>query len=421
MIYNILTMIHGVLVLLFGVFLSASFAGIKINRKNFAILISLSAFSGLLQVLLIVFKSVEAVWIFYPVIAHLPLVVVLCVLYRKHFAAAIAAVCTSYLCCQPSKWFGILAFYISGNDVLNYIVRIVSLIVIFPLIFRFISPIFAEIFNRDRRSVYIFNIAPIVYYFYDYITVVYTDLLHQNNIIATEFMPFFLLIVYFMMCILYYREYEQKVYAERKEHIINITLDEQRREIDAIKKIEHEIRLMRHDMRLLLNNVAICIDNNDKETAQKMISVYIDNVYGAQVKKYCGNTTLNYIISSYAQKCNEHNIAFSCKITADEINCDEVMLSTIISNALDNAINAQLSLPEEKRTIRLKLRNHNNKLLLSVKNHFAERPVFIDGKPVTGHKGHGYGTQSIAYLSERMGGNCRFAIEDDNFVLMVVV
>ena len=40
-----------------------------------------------------------------------------------------------------------------------------------------------------------------------------------------------------MMCILYYREYEQKVDAERKEQIINITMDEQRRELNSIKKI----------------------------------------------------------------------------------------------------------------------------------------------------------------------------------------
>lgn len=421
MFYNILTLIHGILVLLFGVFLSATFAGIKINRKNFVIFIILSAFSGLLQVLLTVFKSVEAVWMLYPAITHLPLIVVLCVLYRKHFATALAAVCTSYLCCQPSKWFGILAFYISGNDILNYIVRIISLIVIFPFIVSFISPVLSQIFSRDKRSVYIFNIAPLVYYIYDYVTVVYTDLLHQNNIIAIEFMPFFLLIVYFMMCILYYREYEQKVDAEHKEQIINITMDEQRRELDSIKKVEQEIRIMRHDMRLLLNNVSVCIDSDDKETAQKMISAYIDNVDNTQVKKYCSNTTLNYIISSYAQKCSDYNISFNCKITADEINCDEIMLSTIVSNALDNAINAQLSLPEEKRTIRLKLRNHNNKLLLSVKNHFDERPVFADGKPVTDRKGHGYGTQNIVYLSERMGGNCRFAVEEDKFVLMIVI
>ena len=67
------------------------------------------------------------------------------------------------------------------------------------------------------------------------------------------------------------------------------------------------------------------------------------------------------------------------------------------------------------------LKKRNEKLLLSVKNPFGKTPVFADGIPVSDKKGHGYGTQSIALLTERMGGNYKFAIEDNKFVLMVVI
>ena len=92
-----------------------------------------------------------------------------------------------------------------------------------------------------------------------------------------------------------------------------------------------------------------------------------------------------------------------------------------MSNALDNALNAQKRLPENKRSIHVMLKNRDHKLLFSVKNPFFEQPIFIDGFPASNRKGHGYGTKSIAYLTERLGGNYQFTLEDDLFVLRVVI
>jgi sensor histidine kinase regulating citrate/malate metabolism len=99
-----------------------------------------------------------------------------------------------------------------------------------------------------------------------------------------------------------------------------------------------------------------------------------------------------------------------------------LLLDLLLSG--DNAIIIALAcknLPAEQRKIILKLKKRNEKLLLSVKNPFGKKPVFVDGIPVSDRKGHGYGTQSIIYLTERLGGNCKFEVEENNFVLMVVI
>ena len=251
--------------------------------------------------------------------------------------------------------------------------------------------------------------------------VVYLDVFNRNNPVVVEFMPFFLCIIFMTFCLVYYREYQQKSDAERKEQIIKVILDEQKKELENVKRSEHEIRLIRHDMRLVLNNIAVCLDNNDSATAKKVISNFIDSIDSTVVKKYCSNTVINYVVSSFADRCAENSIDFVCNISADDIRCDEVMLSNIISNALDNAINAQQTVPQQNRKVVLMLKNHNGRLLLSVKNPITQKPDFADGIPVSDKKGHGYGTQSIAFLAEKMGGNCQFTAEDDHFVLRVVI
>ena len=63
----------------------------------------------------------------------------------------------------------------------------------------------------------------------------------------------------------------------------------------------------------------------------------------------------------------------------------------------------------------------DEKLLLSVKNPVDKTPVFSDGLPVSEKKGHGYGTKSIRYMAERLGGKCKFSVENGWFVLRIII
>ena len=67
------------------------------------------------------------------------------------------------------------------------------------------------------------------------------------------------------------------------------------------------------------------------------------------------------------------------------------------------------------------LKEMNGKILLSIRNPFDKEPVFKDGLPISSRNGHGYGTQSISYLAERMGGSYQFLTEDRHFILRVII
>lgn len=92
-----------------------------------------------------------------------------------------------------------------------------------------------------------------------------------------------------------------------------------------------------------------------------------------------------------------------------------------MSNALENAVNAVLLLEPERRHIELDMRMNGDKLLISIKNKFAEKSVMIDGMPVSRKEGHGFGTQSICYVAEKLNGNCQFSIKGEWFILRAVL
>ena len=274
---------------------------------------------------------------------------------------------------------------------------------------------------KDEKSVYIFGIIPMVYYLFDYTMNIY--LIEDAFIasISSEFLPFFLCLVYLLFCTLYYKEHEQKLEMEQKEKLINFNIEQQAKEIEVLKRSEKEMRVIRHDLRLLLNNLSISIQQNDKENAEKMIEGYIRRIDDTIIKRYCENTTINYVLLNFASRCKEEEIEFITDIDINKYLPNETLLSILLSNALDNACNAQSEIFDEHRYIKLSLKVSNNKLLIRISNPFKTKPTFVDSIPVSQRAGHGYGVQSILATTKQLQGNCQFLIDNKEFVVRIII
>lgn len=418
---TILFFLHSAAVLIFGVLLSAAFADLKLTPKNILSLLGLCTISGLLQLTLLILVSEKSVWCLYPLLAHLPTVLLITFVYRKKLLCSVFSLLSAYLLCQPPKWLGIFAYQLTQNVSIEYVARIVALILVGIFAIKFAAPCLSGIFKKDAKSILIFGIVPTVYYLFDYIAVVYTSFWHEQNLIVTEFLSMLICITYMIFCMVYYREYEQKKDAERKEQIFSIVAQQQAVHIQKVKEVEQDLRMVRHDMRHLLDLLATCIDAHDLDKAKELLQSYSRHIDGTQLTHFCQCDTVNYVLSAFSAHCEEHNISLHCNIQLEELNKDEFAFCAILQNALDNAFNAQLLLPQEQRNIHLLLKMLDNKLLLSVKNPVLEEPIFADGLPIATEPGHGYGTQNIRYLSEQEGGSCQFSVRDGMFTLRVVL
>lgn len=411
-----------ILLLAFGVVLSFAFGGVRLLAKeNLRWMAALFVLCGALQLTINLAFDERAVWMLYPLITHVPLIAVLCLVYRKNIVTVLAAVSSAYLCCQPAKWLGLLCYSLTQSAVAQGIVRSLALVAVGGVVLCCLAPTLSRLFHKDKKSAAIFGSIPLVYYLYDYSMGIYTDFWTTNDRVAAEFLPFFLCVAFLLFCFVYYKEYEQKADAEHKEQLIRLAVEQQRREVEAVKRSENELRILRHDMRMLLSNLSVCIENDDRETARDLISAYTSYIEGTKVDYYCANAIVNYILTDFADKCKEKQVTFTCVAGVEELPVDEILFSFILSNALDNALNAQAEIPEERRSVELMLKLVNGKLLLSVKNPTATVPAFVDGLPLSARKGHGYGTRSIRYMTERLGGHCQFSAQEGLFILRVVL
>lgn len=332
------------------------------------------------------------------------------------------AITSAYLCCQLSKWLSMLAMVLTGKVWVEYSVRTFITVFLGFLIIRYFASSIAVILTKPIKTVLIFSILPFAYYLFDYGTTVYTNLLYSGSEIIFEFLPFVLCISYLIFSIVYFREYEEKCAAEQRNRLMEMQRTQSEKEIEAIKRSEHAIALLRHDMRHFLNNISSYIEHGDTNKAKSYIREIIVLADKTAMQKYCENELVNMIISSYENKMNEMGICLYHSIQIPEkLPISDVDFTSILSNGLENAIHAVSELDIDKRNITLDLRMNDTKLLLSIKNPYAHKVEMMDGIPQSKETEHGFGTQSIKYVTEKLKGNCQFVAQDGQFALRVVL
>lgn len=414
--------IHFGILLIFGVFVSSAFLGIEFNKKNTLILSGVCLIMIIAQIIFYYFFGYKKTTQIYPLLIHLPLAFFLTFHFHKHFASSLLAIMTAYLCLQLGKWIGLLSQELFHTLWITNLIRITFNISLGIYLVRYLASLFTSILAKLDKRTFIFSILPIVYYLFDYITTVYTDWLYSGDRLVFEFLPFTLAISYLIFYILYFKEYEQNNELERQKQIIEIQATQSTKEIDAIRASNYQTSIIRHDMRHHLQNIYSFVENNKQEEALEYIQETLSSVENASLKRFCSNELVNMILSYYKNIMDKHHIHLNATIKIkEELPCSSQEFSSILSNSLENAIKAVKELDECDRIITILLRNEGSKLLLSIQNPYKEEPIFVDDLPVSKKQGHGFGTQSILYVTQKLKGNCQFTADNGIFTLRVVI
>lgn len=123
----------------------------------------------------------------------------------------------------------------------------------------------------------------------------------------------------------------------------------------------------------------------------------------------------------YACKKQQIELDYHIGIGAEELPVTELCL--ILNNALENAVEASLTMPEGERIIKVQATVRQNQFLLRVSNRFEGCLTAAGGLPVSTKEGegHGYGLPNIKQAAERRGSQMEYRFGDGFFVLDVTL
>lgn len=408
-------------VCLFGCVLSFAFCGLGKKKKEAISAVAIIVVLILAQGISFFLLGKEMTFYLYPLLIHLPLTLFLWVVGRQPFLWSAAAVLTAYLCCQPRKWLGAVALIFTSDKTISYLVEF---LITFPLLWYFVvyvAPSVRKMRAGERQDCFRFFILPVLFYLFDYLTVVYTDWLYSGITVVVEFMPSLCCIFYLLFLVRYSSAQEQRRQLERDCSNLNLQVTQSIREVTALRQSQQQLSACRHDLRHHLRYLSACIENGRLEEAQNYIRAVDREIEAQKVIPFCENEPANLILSAYAERAAAGKIETKFKaILPDELRISHTDLCVVLSNALENAVHACDEVEEGKRYIRLSASEKNGMLFLSVENSCARACAFADGMPVAA-PGHGVGTRSIKMIVERYGGMCSFSVGESSFLLRAVI
>ncbi len=424
MLIDILSAVHNVTTLLFGIYISAFFLGIKQNRENIGKLFLFFACDGILFIVLYLLLGdtfTDNIFQIYPFITHFPLILFLHLYYKYPVVSCCISLFSAYLCCQISNWGGHFIWDITESECYYYIFRIIITVTVFFLLCKYVCGTTASIFEKNIKDLCMIGLLPFIYYLFDYAFTKFTDLLYSGDAVIVEIYGFAFCITYLVFLFIYFREYEQKRESRQLNSIMEMRLNSIRNEIDQVKKSEQMLSIYRHDMRHHMNILHTMIQNENTDSALDYISKTVDTFDNTIVKKYCRSDMINSVISMYDLKFAEKNLNLSCNINFDAAIVSEIDFCAILSNALENAMNAIGSLSEEKKWARLTISKKGSSILLKIENPTTKVPKFVDGVPVSDEKGHGFGIRSIIYYVEKLNGQWQFSVVNNIFITQIII
>ena len=308
MVLQILTYTHHITTMLFGIFLSAFFLGVKQDKKNILQLLSLAVVSGILYVLCVLLFGTETVDQIYPLIVHAPLLFVLVLYYKFRVLPSLISIFTAYLCCQCSNWMGLFALALTGQEWCYYVCRILVTVGAFILLCRYVCQTTAMLFAKTDRELLIIGSLPIIYYIFDYATTKFSSLLYSGNKAVPEFLGFAMCLTYLLFLLVYFREYELKNKAEQYNEMIRMQLSSLHTEMESTRKSEQRMSILRHDTRHHLSAIRTLIQQGESDKALEYLNEVSQTYDDTVIKTYCKNEMVNSVLSICAVICIAHRI-----------------------------------------------------------------------------------------------------------------
>ncbi len=169
-----------------------------------------------------------------------------------------------------------------------------------------------------------------------------------------------------------------------------------------------EAKTIRHDLRHHFRIISGFIQNKQYKELETYVAEYGRDIATAEPVAYCRNRVINVLANHFGQIAEKNGIQFDLRCDmSGEINIADADLCGLLSNLLENAIEACQRVESGKRFIRTGIVQMGSMLTIRVWNSTDDSlQRTADGFASTkGAEGTGYGLYSIKTIAKKYGGH----------------
>ena len=206
---------------------------------------------------------------------------------------------------------------------------------------------------------------------------------------------------------------------EKEMRIVNQKSDLLMKYYENVKNQDQENSIFRHDLK---NHLSVIKDN-----LPECMSVYVNDIMSHidkdNIRFYSDNKILEALINDKLDQAKRNGIELSVK--CDDTNIEilsDYDLVTILSNLIDNSIDAVNTNISEERQIILRIKEVKNNLVIKIKNAFNNEIRYNKEELMSTKEGHsGLGIKSVKSVVSKYQGEIRMDITDNMFSVLIII
>lgn len=201
--------------------------------------------------------------------------------------------------------------------------------------------------------------------------------------------------------------------------LLELQLSEQKQMAEDAGQISKEIKKAEHDLKHHLLSVLGTLENGNTREAEEYLRTLLKE-YETSIFKYVSleNSAINSVLNFKIGRCRANGIDFKLEIESNFAGFDDTDICVLLSNLLDNAIEASQSMPESPM-ITLTVTNKQNYLCILVRNRIMESVLAQNGQLKTtkrNKQNHGLGLYSVGQIVDKYEGMKNFYEKNGYFV-----
>lgn len=191
-----------------------------------------------------------------------------------------------------------------------------------------------------------------------------------------------------------------------------------------VENMYKQMRGWRHDYRNHIQTMKVLASNGDMEGIKEYLNKLDTDLNTVDIAIKTGNAMADAIINSKVSLARSRNIDVSIDAHIPiKLKMSELDLCCILGNLFDNAIEASMPLPKEKRLIRVYMDMKGTQLYISFTNFTSTKKLTKLGNSfaTTKGEGHGFGLVRIDNIVDRLDGYLSRNSEDGAFTTEILI
>lgn len=275
----------------------------------------------------------------------------------------------------------------------------------------------SHFFNREESDLRIVWLLPLISIQLASISVCYVVQCHAADKDFPDYMVFFMAVLLFVnIMIVFYVEALRK--NEKEKYLAELTEQHYHLQIEYYQQLlekQQETKALWHDIKKYTTAMQAVAAQNDSEQLRQIAQAAADAYERVKDISAVGNPVVDALLNQYLRSAKENQIQVLLDITIPEVLAiSTLLLSVVIGNTFDNAIEACRLIAPEKRVIHLQLRKQNRILFYSIENPYIDAVTQLRVG-----KHHGYGLKNVERAVNQNNGNFQVEKSKGLFVIQI--